>query len=341
MRETVAQMTAGVDAASALASVTGSRCEIDIAFCPSLFLPPPQDGRHGATVRNEGRTTAFLHFGFPLDAEERAQFGVDRGFLQGGAEAYTIRIWLEPHWRRLSEDLAARTALHGALAPAFRPGERWPDLVRTNLVMALRGKLAERTGLPRAVFRRAVVAGRAPLFDWFIEWLDSAGTPLDAALPSLPENLERDAAALVAALEHRSRPDAISIALAGCTEPPTLVVPDTWDEALVDLATRSWSVVRAVTLRVSEWMLSERAIHAPAVAIGSADDNPVVASVLRRRPVEIPPNVRTPIVLSFHDDGEGPWTIAIAAEEPEVAARAGFAMASKVSASYAVVDATR
>jgi hypothetical protein len=41
-------------------------------------------------------------------------------------------------------------------------------LVRANLVVALRGKLAERAGLPRAIFRRATVTGRAPLFDWFI-----------------------------------------------------------------------------------------------------------------------------------------------------------------------------
>ena len=107
------------------------------------------------------------------------------------------------------------------------------------------------------------------------------------------------------------------------------------------MATRSWSVVRAVTLRVSQWMISERAIHAPVVAIGNARNNPVVASVLRRRPIEVPPNVRTPIVFSLYDSGDGPWTIAIAADEPEVAASIGFEIAAKVNSACAVLDAAQ
>lgn len=340
MREAVARLTAGIDAVSDLAAITGSRCELDIAFCPSLFLPPPQKGRHGATVRDDGRTVVFLYFGFPL-AEDLARFGVDRGFFNGGAQSYAIRVWLEPRWRRLAEDLASRTSLRDALTPHLRVGERWPDLVRTNLGIALRGKLAEREGVPRATFRHAVLGARAPLFDWFVGWLDAAGAPLDAALPSLADAAERDAGELAAMLDHRARPDTINAALFACTEPPTLVIPDTWDEPTVAMAERAWSAIGAVTLRVSQWMISERAVHAPVIAVGNAQENPIVASVLRRRPVEVPPNLSAAVVLSFYDGGDGPWTLAVAADDPEQAARVGVEIAAQVQGPCAVLDAAQ
>ena len=64
----VALLYDGIDPVNDLTRMTGEEDKLRIVINPSLFLPPPQTGRHGASIvsRQHG-DVSHLFFGYPLD----------------------------------------------------------------------------------------------------------------------------------------------------------------------------------------------------------------------------------------------------------------------------------
>ncbi|HTZ03064.1 MAG TPA: hypothetical protein VMC05_12090, partial [Xanthobacteraceae bacterium] len=114
-RERAAPLSAGMDPAADMAAITGEQDFLDLKVLPSLFLPPPQNGRHSVLVDTPGQAAiAYLFFGYPLD-DDPAQFGINRYWLLGGAWHYAVNRFIARHWPAMANELRAMPDLQAAL----------------------------------------------------------------------------------------------------------------------------------------------------------------------------------------------------------------------------------
>jgi hypothetical protein len=345
-----ADIAGELDPASDLSEVTGERIPLRVVLAPSVFLPPPQAGRHGVLVRRGDERVAHLHFGFPLNQDPQ-RFSIGRPWLLGGAWHYAIHLYLERHWPEVARRLAERPELAEAVSAGMGPRggaqERpWTDFLQAHLNVALKCLLARRLGIPDGVHRAFARARGLVLFPWFSEWLlDSGaeGAALAAHIGRLPE-------ALVT-----SRPRWEGLVQTGGGPPPTinlalispgargacLVVPDEWPESAVAAAAAGWRLLSLRPVRYRDWALAPASPAAPVVAVGEPELNPLVRRVLESRGLSLDSLAAADpavMALSLPTFEEAAWCVAVAVRRPETAAGLRVEMALKRTSSYVVFD---
>ena len=233
-----------LDPAADLAELVGERVALRIVTAPSVFLPPPQAGRHGVLVRGPEESIAHLHFGFPLRQDPR-QFSITRPWLAGGGWHYAIQLYLERHWPSIAGRLVGRPDLARELADALRSpdgdGTDWTEVLQVHLNVALKCLLSRRLNMPDGIHRAFARARGLVLFPWFEEWLlgtGATGERLAAEIAALPDALADGRARwqeLAAA--GSGPPPAMNLALISrSARSACLVVPDDWPEHAVSQA---------------------------------------------------------------------------------------------------------
>jgi hypothetical protein len=337
-----------LDPAADLAAVTGEHVPLRVVLAPSVFLPPPQSGRHGVLVRRADRWVAHLHFGFPLDRDVEA-FDITRPWLLGGAWHYAIDIYLQRHWPPVAARLADRRELAEAVIAAMessRGGEGWSWIgaLRAHVGVAFKCLLSRRQGLPDGIHRAFARAAGLSLFPWFEAWLidaASAGRPLDTALQALPEALTRDRPAWESMGRSAGLLPTINLALISPgARRASLVVPDDWSDDAVAAAVAGWRLLPLPVVRHGEWLRASTGAT-PVIAFGDASRNPLVGRVLAQRGLALEALEATrPAIIALSAAGfEGaPWCIAVAVQRPDTAAMLHMEMALKQTSSYVLLD---
>lgn len=350
-RQRVEDLAGALDPAADLAEVTGERLPLRVVLAPSVFLPPPQAGRHGVLVRRDDGWVAHLHFGFPLRQDPR-QFSIGRPWLLGGAWHYAIHLYLERCWPDVARRLAENSELAEAVTAALgrpsqgREGRPWLDSLRMHVNVALKCFMARRLGLPDGVHRAFAKACGLVLFPWVEAWLlgnAKAGADLASHIATLPD-------ALAAA-----RPQWEGLARAGGGVPPTvnlalispsmrrarLVVPDEWSEAAAAAAVAGWRLLPLPLVRYGEWLRTRTADADPVVAFGEPERNPLVRRVLEQRGLSLAAGEapdRAIIALSLPGFEEAAWCVAVAVTRPETAAALRMELALRQTSSYMIFD---
>lgn len=259
MRDRAERLTVGLDPVGDMERLAGEYDPLTMHFCPSLFLPPPQTGRHSSLVSShEGEAAAYLFYGFPLDSDP-AQYGINPQWLLGGAWHYPVTRFVERHWQSIGAALAIDRQLGTALSAALE-GHRdkilWPGFIAEHLVLVLKCALCRASGLPDRVHRDFARTQGAAFFDWFVLWIsdiakDPAGFVAEFAL--LPETLAAKQGELIEAADvMQSGASSINFAMAS-RQPRVIVLPDHWDVALREKIRRRWSLVARAIITESEW----------------------------------------------------------------------------------------
>ncbi len=342
-KERIRVMVVGLDPAADLESVTGEVCSLETVLCPSLFLPPPQDGRHGAVVSlGEGKTIAHMYFGLPLDGG-LMRYGIDRQFLSTGAWHYALTGILQPLWGEVADAIRPLSEVEHAFEGASgEGGERpWPGVVEAHLRFALRSHLAEEIGAKRKHFRLFAQAFSVLHFDWFADWLDqrrAENCSLSRAIQRLPADLATAAHEGKLKADGGSGPTAINLTLiSGDRRGLTAVVPDLWGEELIAAVRAGWRALDVPVIRHGDWCESESST--PTIAFGEPSDNPLVAAVLERRGLQVPQSrEQTLLALSAVKSIPCPWTLAISARDPEVAAAVSLEVSVRLTCTFAVLE---
>lgn len=344
----VAAIAGRLDPAADLVAVTGEPVQLQILVAPSVFLPPPQSGRHGVLLRRDDRWVAHLHFGFPLEGDVEA-FNINRTWLLGGAWHYAIDIYLQRHWPPIAERLADRRDLAEAVSAAMessRGGEggSWTDALRAHVGVAFKCLLSRRQGQPDGIHRALARASGLSLFPWFEAWLldaASGGRPLDTALQALPEALTQDRPAWESLGRAAGLPPAVNLALMSPgARRASLVVPDDWSDDAATAAVAGWRLLPLPVVRHGEWLRASSG-RTPVIAFGDPARNPLVGRVLAQRGLALEALAATrPAIIALSAPGfEGaPWCIAVAVQRPETAATLHMEMALKQTSSYVLLD---
>lgn len=337
-----------IDPVTDLAEVTGEQIPLQVVLAPSVFLPPPQAGRHGALVRQDDHWVAFLHFGFPL-AGDVEEFNINRTWLLGGAWHYAIDIYLQRHWPPIAARLAALPELAEAVSTALassrgRDASSWIGALRAHISVAFKCLLSRRQGLPDGIHRAFARAAGLSLFPWFEAWLvdaASTGRPLDTLLQTLPEAMLQDRPAWESVGYASSLPPTVNLALISPeARRATMVVPDDWSDAAVDAAVAGWRLLSLPVLRHRDW-LRESTGETAVIAFGAPARNPLVSRVLTQQSLTLEALEATrPAIIALSTDGfEGaPWCIAVAVQSPETAATLHMEIALKQTSSYVLLD---
>jgi hypothetical protein len=342
-----------LDPAADLAAVTGEHVQLQILVAPSVFLPPPQSGRHGVLLRRADHWVAHLHFGFPLEGVVEA-FDINRPWLLGGAWHYAIDIYLQRHWPPIAERLADRRDLAEAVSAAMessRGGEgaargawSWIDALRAHVGVAFKCLLSRRQGLPDGIHRALARASGLSLFPWFESWLidaASGGHPLDTVLQALPEALTQDRPAWESLGRAAGLPPTVNLALISpAARRASLVVPDDWSDDDATAAVAGWRLLPLPVVRHGEWLRASSG-GTPVIAFGDPARNPLVGRVLAQRGLALEALEATrPAIIALSASGfEGaPWCIAVAVQRPETAATLHMEMALKQTSTYVLLD---
>jgi hypothetical protein len=337
-----------LDPAADLAAVTGEQVQLQILVAPSVFLPPPQSGRHGVLLRRADRWVAHLHFGFPLDGDVEA-FDINRPWLIGGAWHYAIEIYLQRHWPAIAERLADRRDLAEAVSAAMvssRGGEGWSWIgaLRAHVGVAFKCLLSKRQGLPDGIHRAFARAAGLSLFPWFEAWLidaASGGRSLDRLLQALPEALTQDRPAWERLGRAAGLPPTVNLALISPeARRAQLVVPDDWSDDDAAAAVAGWRLLSLPVIRHGEWLRASRG-GTPVIAFGDPARNPLVGRVLAQRGLALEAlEASRPAIVALSAPGfEGaPWCIAVAVQRPETAATLHMEMVLKQTSSYVLLD---
>lgn len=348
-RRRIEELAGEMDPAADLAEITGERLPLRVFAAPSIFLPPPQAGRHGVLVQRGDEWVVHLHFGFPL-RQDPGQFGINRFWLLGGAWHYAIDLYLERYWPPIARRLEERRELTAAVLLALEAaGNREPsscaDFLRAHLNVSLKCLLARRLGVPDGVHRAFARASGLALFPWFEEWLQESGgegADLAAHISTLPE-------ALAAA-----RPRWESLARSGAGAPPAvnlalispsarracLVIPDEWSQEAAAAAVAGWRLLPLTLMRYGEWARTRAGERLPVLAFGEPERNPLVQRVLQQRGLSLDTLAADPAIIALSLPGfeQAPWCIAVAVSRPETAAALYIEMALEHTSSYLVLD---
>lgn len=337
-----------IDPMTDLAAVTGEQIPLQVVVAPSVFLPPPQAGRHGALVRQGDHWVAFLHFGFPL-AGDVEEFNINRTWLLGGVWHYAIDIYLQRHWPTIAARLAALPELADAVSTVLAPSRdseawSWIGALRAHVNVAFKCLLSRRQGLPDGIHRAFARAAGLSMFPWFEAWLvdaASAGRPLDTLLQTLPEAMLQDRPGWERVGHASGLPPTVNLALISPeARRATLVVPDDWSDAAVDAAVAGWRLLSLPVVRHREW-LRESTGETAVIAFGAPARNPLVGRVLTQRNLALEALEATrPAIIALSAAGfEGaPWCIAVAVQSPETAATLHVEIALKQTSSYVLLD---
>lgn len=316
-----------------LAAMTGDPDSLRVAVLPSLFLPPPQTGRHGALVTPPGETpVAHLHFGYPLDQAPES-FGITRYWVVGGGWHYAVDRFIRRHWAPIAAELRAMPDLERALTEALAPHREtvtWPMVLAEHVNIALKCQLSRRAALPELVHRGFARARGLAFFPWFDDWITSlADRPAEFVkhFRRLPQVVatERDAL-LAAATRMHSGPPSINLALANGQGKAVVVVPDRWDGALVDAISERWALVTPTLMRESHWQETTARDDLPVIAFGEAGRDALVDGLLADRGQTLDRSTEGDdllVALVPPERAGRPWRMAVAVCDPLVAG--GFA----------------
>jgi hypothetical protein len=355
----VEALAGDLDPARDLAQLTGEHVPLRVVLAPSVFLPPPQAGRHGVLVQRPDVSVAHLHFGFPLRYDPH-QFSVNRSWLLGGAWHYAIQLYLDRHWPPIARRLAAREDLGAAVRavmaavpgrskmPRREAGEQrpWTDILATHLNLAMKCVLSHQLGLPDGVHRTLAKVQGFALFPWVEAWLwDGVGQKADFAafLSTLPEALDAGRAqwerlAAVAAVA----PVTVNFTLASLSaRSATLVVPDEWTDEAAAAAVAGWGVLTLPLKRYGDWIRTRSGDSSPVIAFGEPDRNVLVRRVLDQRRLSMAAlNSRDAAIVALSMPGfaEADWCIAVAVTRPETAAALRVEMVLNRTNPYIVFD---
>jgi hypothetical protein len=326
-----------LDPVGDVAAITREPITMRVVIAPSLFLPPPQAGRHGVMLDDGSGAVAHLHFGFPLERDPR-EYNITRAWLMGGAWHYAFRLYTDRYWPAIAQRLAACTDLAEALSPLVdddAPGgrtargeSRWIGWLEHHLHLALKGALYRERGESDEELRTLVELRGYTLAPWFDAWMTrglSRKIPLADVLATLPDALRNERSEWEAlARAAAPAPPTINLALASrSARRAVLVFPDEWPEPAVQAAAARWSTGRMPRARCSDWLPTGGLRGVPVIAFGEPTNNALVRRVLEQRGLpwpSCPSDSAALIALSTAPASDAPWCIAVAVSRPETAA---------------------
>jgi hypothetical protein len=324
-----APLSAGMDPAADLSAITGEQDPLRLAVLPSLFLPPPQNGRHSVLVEEPATgAVAYLHFGYPLD-HDPSQFGINRYWLLGGAWHYAVNRFIERHWAAMAAELRTMPELKTALTTALaehREAVAWPQVVAEHVSLAIKCVLCDHAEMPQVVHQSFARTQGMAFFDWFRDWMTELARHPDtftAEYCRLPRVMQSRQDELVAvAGSTASGPASLNFALASREHRPIIVLPDSWNDALRERISRRWSLVTQAVLRESEWCRIPDPAPASLIAFGQVGRDGMIDELLTRRGLTLEQSAEGgDLLVSLFppERARKPWQIAIAVHDPEVA----------------------
>ncbi|MEM8993548.1 MAG: hypothetical protein AAGF23_02025, partial [Acidobacteriota bacterium] len=348
-RQRVLEIGGDLDPARDVEDVTGEPIAVRVLVAPSLFLPPPQGGRHGVMIQRGDEQIASLHFGFPLK-QPPERFSITRPWLLGGSWHYAINVYLDRYWPRIAEQLHADSVLESKVLEV-QDGVKsqngpWADWLKSHVNVALKCALSQRVGVPDAA-HRAFAKGRGlVIFPWFDEWLKNRpeDVPLERHLGDLPAAMAADQERWVEIAQAPEKPPvAVNLALLSMsTRRAYLVVPDSWPDDAVNTAVAGWRLMPLPVVRFSEWRAKREAGDtAPTIAFGTPASNPLVEEVLTERGLSLDAvEAEAPAIIALSAPGtpRPAWCLAVAVDGPEVASSLRIEMALKQTSSYVICD---
>lgn len=339
-------LLAGADPAQDLAELVGEPVPLRLEITPSLFLAPPQAGRHGLRLAQPDGDQVHLYFGLPLGSPPGA-FGITREWLVAGGWHYAVECWLDRYWPQLKEALGAQPNLADTWTAATNPpAGGWLRSVRTHLSISLMAALWARQGYPTDSVRLLARGQRLLAIDWFADWLAASTGRLSDHLASLPAALVSDQAEWERQAQvPTGLPDAINLTMAPLWRGrPRLVCPDRWSDEALGAVQAGWERLRLPALRHSAWLASAESASEPAIAYGDPLENPLVAAVLAARGLGLHQADGAEPVLVALARGEragDPWRLAIAAERSEQLTPLGLDQVLRLGYTWAILDGGR
>ncbi|MGB7034604.1 MAG: hypothetical protein WBD71_03680, partial [Xanthobacteraceae bacterium] len=327
MRERAAPLSAGMDPAADMTAVTGEHDPLELVILPSLFLPPPQNGRHSVLVDAPAQgAVAYLLFGYPLD-DDPLQFGINRYWLLGGAWHYAVDRFIERHWPAMAAELRAMPKLKSALTTALaehRETVIWPQVVAEHVSIAVKCLLCDYAEMPQIVHLGFARTQGLAFFAWFRDWMTELARHPDtfaAKFRHLPQAMRSRQDELVAvATAAPSGPASLNFALASREHRPIIVLPDHWNESLRQRISRRWSLVTGEILRASEWCRIPDPAPASLIAFGQVGRDRMIDELLTRRGLTLEETAEGgDLLVSLFppERARKPWQIAIAVHDPE------------------------
>jgi hypothetical protein len=348
-RRRVWDLTGDLDPAADLAALIGERLPLRVVLGPSVFLPPPQAGRHGVLVRRRDGWVAHLHFGLPL-RRSLQPFSITRPWLLGGAWHYAIDLYLQTRWPAIADRVAERRDLIEALSVAVGSpaGEarRCTDILKAHVNVALKCLLSRRLSVPDGAHRAFARARGLVLFPWFEKWLTGSGAQgaaLAAHIAMLPEALAvaRPEWESLARVEAETPPTVNLALISPSTRQACLVVPDEWSDDAAAAAVAGWRLFRLPLVRYGEWARARPSDATPVIAFGEPDRNPLVRRVLEQRGLSLGTiDAVDPAIIAISLPGfdGASWCIAVAVARPETAATVHVETALQQTGSYIILD---
>lgn len=329
MRELAAPLSAGMNPAADMTAVTGEHDPLELVVLPSLFLPPPQNGRHSVLVDAPAHgAVAYLHFGYPLD-DDPLQFGINRYWLLGGAWHYAVNRFIERHWPAMAAELRAMPELKSVLTTALtehREAVIWPQVVAEHVSIAVKCLLCDYAEMPQMVHLSFARTQGLAFFGWFRDWMTELARHPDSftaefrRLPQAMQSRQDEMVAVAAATP--SGPVSLNFALASRAHRPIIVLPDHWNESLRERISRRWSLVAGEILRASEWCRIPDPAAASLIAFGQVGRDVMIDELLTRRGLTLEETAEGgDLLVSLFppERARKPWQIAIAVHDPEVA----------------------
>jgi hypothetical protein len=329
MRKQAAPLAEGLNPAADVAAITGERDPLEVVVLPSLFLPPPQNGRHSVLIdaARDG-AVAYLHFGFPLN-DDFSQFGISHYWLLGGAWHYSVERFIRRHWFTIAADLEARSDLKAVLTAALadhREAVAWPQIVAEHVNIAMKCLLCQSVRMPDMVHHAFARTQGMAFFGWFKNWMVELGCHPQTFVMEfrrLAQEMDARKDELVAvAAATPSGPASINFALASRQHRRVIVLPDHWDDALRERIGRRWSLISDTLLRESEWRGAFDRAATSAIAFGQVGRDVTVDELLARRGLSLGQSREGGellVSLSPPKRARKPWQIAIGVHDPEVA----------------------
>jgi len=344
----VAELVGDFDPAEDLSRIVGDSVAATAVFVPSLFMAPPQRGRHGVLIERESSAVMHLHFGLPL-RQSLSQHFITPQSLRTGGWHYAIQYYLQQHWPQLEARLDALPGLGDAFLRGAADNFVWPKAVRGYVSHALKILLDMQSGLPKKQGLLLAQARGAVHTEWFMDWILGSvrerGT-LGEALEELPEVLLDKREEFEARRVPTFVPKGISLALMNSfSRDFFLVCPDDWaDDSLKDLRERWDFLGKPEVLRHTDWLKADG--PGPLLAVGPPGSNPLVADLLTQRGLSLeslPPEAPMVVTLGIlpGSSEESIWAIAVAIRDESCLHRVTPTRLSTLGVTHVLFDGDR